>query len=221
MLSYYCFVATTRRRFKYLWEKQTTCRFSSTCTQIISPSSLLHLASFIIWVKCFNTCPHLSSIHTADGAHQGIGNCSVEARDTEEDPSTSDNYKMYKNLLPLSFRIISLPELKLNIDAGSIKALRAGRVLRPLKLVSGIPSMFIVYDPPPRSSSIGFGRFVLNLLDLTASSRPLFVWVFMHYVLNSGYLRFFLSQYLACAIPCSSYMIARSLCCRKFSWSQI
>ena len=40
-------------------------------------------------------------------------------------------------------RIISLPELKLNIDASSIKALRAGRVLRPLKLVSGIPSRFL------------------------------------------------------------------------------
>ena len=35
---------------------------------------------------------------------------------------------------------ISLPELKLGINAGSLKALRAARVLRPLKLVSGIPS---------------------------------------------------------------------------------
>ena len=35
---------------------------------------------------------------------------------------------------------MSLPELQSGIDAGSLKALRAARVLRPLKLVSGIPS---------------------------------------------------------------------------------
>lgn len=36
--------------------------------------------------------------------------------------------------------LLSLPELNIGIDAGSLKALRAARVLRPLKLVSGIPS---------------------------------------------------------------------------------
>jgi hypothetical protein len=35
---------------------------------------------------------------------------------------------------------MSVPELKIGINAGSLKALRAARVLRPLKLVSGIPS---------------------------------------------------------------------------------
>lgn len=39
---------------------------------------------------------------------------------------------------------MSLPELQLNINAGSLKALRAARVLRPLKLVSGIPSLQVV-----------------------------------------------------------------------------
>eukprot|EP00795_Rhopilema_esculentum_P010830 gene10830-19646_t len=50
----------------------------------------------------------------------------------------------YHYCIYLFCRIISLPELKLNIDASSIKALRAGRVLRPLKLVSGIPSLQVV-----------------------------------------------------------------------------
>lgn len=40
---------------------------------------------------------------------------------------------------------MSLPELKIGINAGSLKALRAARVLRPLKLVSGIPSMSTVF----------------------------------------------------------------------------
>ncbi|XP_028408443.1 voltage-dependent R-type calcium channel subunit alpha-1E-like [Dendronephthya gigantea] len=39
---------------------------------------------------------------------------------------------------------LSLPELQLGINAGSLKALRAARVLRPLKLVSGIPSLQVV-----------------------------------------------------------------------------
>ncbi|CAB3996293.1 voltage-dependent N-type calcium channel subunit alpha-1B-like [Paramuricea clavata] len=39
---------------------------------------------------------------------------------------------------------ISLPELNIGINAGSLKALRAARVLRPLKLVSGIPSLQVV-----------------------------------------------------------------------------
>ena len=38
-----------------------------------------------------------------------------------------------------NFSLLSLPELQV-FDAGSLKALRAARVLRPLKLVSGIPS---------------------------------------------------------------------------------
>jgi len=42
---------------------------------------------------------------------------------------------------------MSLPILGLRIDANSLKALRAGRVLRPLKLVSGIPSkLFFVHS---------------------------------------------------------------------------
>ncbi|KAK3700089.1 hypothetical protein QZH41_015046, partial [Actinostola sp. cb2023] len=40
--------------------------------------------------------------------------------------------------------LLSLPELNVGIDAGSLKALRAARVLRPLKLVSGIPSLQVV-----------------------------------------------------------------------------
>eukprot|EP00111_Clytia_hemisphaerica_P002564 TCONS_00007303-protein len=40
--------------------------------------------------------------------------------------------------------IMSLPYLNLDIDANALKALRAGRVLRPLKLVSGIPSLQVV-----------------------------------------------------------------------------
>ncbi|XP_074629841.1 voltage-dependent L-type calcium channel subunit alpha-1D-like isoform X2 [Acropora palmata] len=40
--------------------------------------------------------------------------------------------------------LLSLPELNAGIDAGSLKALRAARVLRPLKLVSGIPSLQVV-----------------------------------------------------------------------------
>ena len=50
----------------------------------------------------------------------------------------------FNYVLCLFCSIISLPELKLNIDASSIKALRAGRVLRPLKLVSGIPSRSMI-----------------------------------------------------------------------------
>lgn len=53
-------------------------------------------------------------------------------------------YKCIKLPLLVSscFSIMSLPQLGLDIDVSSMKALRAGRVLRPLKLVSGIPSMF-------------------------------------------------------------------------------
>jgi len=54
--------------------------------------------------------------------------------------------------------IISLPQLKLNIDASSIKALRAGRVLRPLKLVSGIPSMSTIVDQP-----LFFSQLIIKL----------------------------------------------------------
>ncbi|KAJ7339584.1 hypothetical protein OS493_005987 [Desmophyllum pertusum] len=39
--------------------------------------------------------------------------------------------------------LLSLPQLQV-FDAGSLKALRAARVLRPLKLVSGIPSLQVV-----------------------------------------------------------------------------
>ena len=46
-------------------------------------------------------------------------------------------------LVSYCFSIMSLPQLGLDIDVSSMKALRAGRVLRPLKLVSGIPSMFL------------------------------------------------------------------------------
>ena len=43
-----------------------------------------------------------------------------------------------------NFSLLSLPELQV-FDAGSLKALRAARVLRPLKLVSGIPSKSTKY----------------------------------------------------------------------------
>ena len=62
---------------------------------------------------------------------------------------------MFHNLC-LFCSIISLPELKLNIDASSIKALRAGRVLRPLKLVSGIPSRSPSVNHIPLKSLLTF-----------------------------------------------------------------
>ena len=43
-----------------------------------------------------------------------------------------------------NFSLLSLPELQV-FNAGSLKALRAARVLRPLKLVSGIPSKSTKY----------------------------------------------------------------------------
>ena len=45
---------------------------------------------------------------------------------------------------PFNFSLLSLPELDV-FNAGSLKALRAARVLRPLKLVSGIPSKLTKY----------------------------------------------------------------------------
>jgi len=50
---------------------------------------------------------------------------------------------LYKFIVPGYFcSLLSLPQLNVGIDAGSLKALRAARVLRPLKLVSGIPSKY-------------------------------------------------------------------------------
>ena len=58
---------------------------------------------------------------------------------------------------------MSLPELNININAGSLKALRAARVLRPLKLVSGIPSKLMF------SSAIA----TFNILLMKANARLL------------------------------------------------
>ena len=47
--------------------------------------------------------------------------------------------------------VLSLKELKLPLDAGAIRALRAMRVLRPLKLVSGVPSLQVVMSSIAKS----------------------------------------------------------------------
>ena len=48
-------------------------------------------------------------------------------------------------LLLISYSIISIPEVNKILDLSDsldVKALRAVRVLRPLKLISGVPSKF-------------------------------------------------------------------------------
>ncbi|XP_047134676.1 voltage-dependent N-type calcium channel subunit alpha-1B isoform X1 [Hydra vulgaris] len=70
--------------------------------------------------------------------------------------------------------IISLPEVDIEFDAGSIKALRAGRVLRPLKLVSGIPSLQVVMKSIMRAMApllqicllVGFVIVIYSIIGL-------------------------------------------------------
>lgn len=70
--------------------------------------------------------------------------------------------------------IMSLPMLGLNIDASSLKALRAGRVLRPLKLVSGIPSLQVVIKSIMRAMApllqicllVGFVIVIYSIIGL-------------------------------------------------------
>jgi len=70
--------------------------------------------------------------------------------------------------------IMSLPQLRLNVDVSSMKALRAGRVLRPLKLVSGIPSLQVVMKSIMRAMApllqicllVGFVIVIYSIIGL-------------------------------------------------------
>lgn len=48
--------------------------------------------------------------------------------------------KEFKLFLKQNFRLVSTALSRMNIQGFDVKALRAFRVLRPLRLVSGVPS---------------------------------------------------------------------------------
>lgn len=51
-------------------------------------------------------------------------------------------------MLIYCFRILGIPSIGRAIgftNAGPMKVIKAARVLRPLKLVSGVPSMIVLY----------------------------------------------------------------------------
>ena len=58
-----------------------------------------------------------------------------------------------------SYRVLSIKELNV-LGAGSLKALRAMRVLRPLKLVSGIPSKLLFVETEFQANRAYSGSFL-------------------------------------------------------------